>query len=82
MAQNYGIFPARISASDKEPFKDNPEMARAMEMSDQVVMLPRHPKWKKIDEAVQSQLQLVFNGEKSAKDAMADAKKQVDELLK
>ncbi len=82
MAQNYGIFPARISASEKDPFKDNPEMARAMEMSDQVVMLPRHPEWKKIDEAIQSQLQLVFNGEKTAEQAMADAKKAVDELLK
>jgi len=82
MAQNYGIFPARISASEKDPFKDNPEMARAMEMSDQVIMLPRHPEWRKIDEAIQSQLQLVFNGEKTAEQAMADAKKAVDELLK
>lgn len=82
MAQNYGIFPARISASEMDPFKDNPEMTRAMEMSDQVVMLPRHPEWQKIDEAIQTQLQLVFNGEKTAEEAMADAKKAVDELLK
>ncbi|MFJ5771869.1 extracellular solute-binding protein [Psychrobacillus sp. NPDC093180] len=82
MAQNYGIFPARVSAAEMDPFKDNPEMTRAMEMSDQVVMLPRHPEWRKIDEAIQTQLQLVFNGEKSAEDAMADAKKAVDELLK
>lgn len=82
MAQNYGIFPARISSTEMDPFKDNPEMARAMEMADQVVMLPRHPEWKKIDEAIQTQLQLVFNGEKTAKEAMADAKKTVDELLK
>lgn len=82
MAQHYGIFPARISSSEMEPFKENPEMARAMEMSDQVVMLPRHPEWKKIDEAIQTQLQLVFNGEKTAEQAMADAKKTVDELLK
>lgn len=82
MAQNYGIFPARISAAEMDPFKDNPEMTRAMEMSDQVVMLPRHPEWKKIDEAIQTQLQLVFNGEKTAEEAMADAKKAVDELLK
>ncbi len=82
MAQNYGIFPARISAAEMDPFKDNPEMSRAMEMSEQVIMLPRHPEWRKIDEAIQSQLQLVFNGEKTAEQAMADAKKQVDELLK
>lgn len=82
MAQNYGIFPARISAAEMDPFKDNPEMTRAMEMSEQVVMLPRHPEWKKIDEAIQGQLQLVFNGEKTAEEAMKDAKKTVDELLK
>ncbi|MBD7984773.1 ABC transporter substrate-binding protein [Sporosarcina sp. Sa2YVA2] len=81
MSQNYGVFPARISAADMEPFKENPEMARAMEMSDQVVMLPRHTEWRKIDEAIQNELQLVFNGEKTAEQAMADAKKAVDKIL-
>lgn len=81
MAQNYGIFPARISSAEKDPFADNPEMARAMEMSEQVVMLPRHPEWRKIDEAIQTELQLVFNGEKTAEQAMADAKVVVDGLL-
>lgn len=81
MAQNYGIFPARISSSEQDPFAENPEMARAMEMSEQVVMLPRHPEWRKIDEAIQSELQLVFNGEKTAEEAMADAKEVVDGLL-
>ncbi|OCA85880.1 ABC transporter substrate-binding protein [Bacillus sp. FJAT-27225] len=82
MAQKYGTFPARISTADKDPYKDNPQMARAQEMSSQVVMLPRHPEWKKIDEAIQTELQLVFNGEKTAKQAMDDAQKKVDELLK
>ncbi|MCM3611621.1 extracellular solute-binding protein [Planococcus sp. MERTA32b] len=81
MAQNYGVFPARISAAEKDPFAENPEMARAMEMSEQVVMLPRHPEWRKIDEAIQTELQLVFNGEKTAEQAMADAKVVVDGLL-
>ncbi|WP_066315570.1 ABC transporter substrate-binding protein [Bacillus sp. FJAT-29814] len=82
MATEYGTFPARISTADMDPYKDNPQMARAQEMSSQVVMLPRHPEWKKIDEAIQSELQLVFNGEKTAKQAMDDAQKKVDELLK
>lgn len=81
MAQEYGIFPARISAADKDPYADNPEMARAQEMSSDVVMLPRHPEWKKIDEIIQRELQLVFNGEKTAEEAMATAKPEVEALL-
>ncbi|WP_462410680.1 ABC transporter substrate-binding protein [Neobacillus sp. Marseille-QA0830] len=82
MATKYGTFPARKSTADKDPYKDNPQMARAQEMSSQAVMLPRHPEWKKIDEAIQTELQLVFNGEKTAKQAMDDAQKKVDEFLK
>ncbi|MDZ5473705.1 ABC transporter substrate-binding protein [Bacillus sp. 31A1R] len=82
MAKEYGTFPARISSADMDPYKENPQMARAQEMSSQVVSLPRHPEWKKIDEAIQTELQLVFNGEKSAQEAMDAAKKKVDELLK
>ncbi|MEK5444976.1 ABC transporter substrate-binding protein [Fredinandcohnia sp. FSL W7-1320] len=81
MATEYGIFPARKSAADMDPYKDNPEMKRAQEMSSQVVMLPRHPEWKKIDEAIQTELQLVFNGEKTAEEAMKAAEKKVNELL-
>lgn len=81
MAQEYGIFPARISAAEQDPYADNPEMARAQEMSSQVVMLPRHPEWKKIDEIIQRELQLVFNGEKTAEEAMSTAKPEVEALL-
>src|SRR5690606_126393 len=81
MSQSYGIFPARISAAEMDPFAENPEMARAQEMSEQVVMLPRHPEWKKIDEIIQRELQLVFNGEKTAEEAMATAKPDVEALL-
>ncbi|WP_246521626.1 extracellular solute-binding protein [Ornithinibacillus massiliensis] len=81
MSKSYGIFPARISAAEMNPFEDNEQMARAQEMSSQVVMLPRHPEWKKIDEIIQRELQLVFNGEKTAEEAMATAKPEVEALL-
>lgn len=81
MASEYGVFPALESAADMDPYADNPEMARAQEMSDQVINLPSHPEWKKIDEVIQRELQLVFNGEKTAEEAMADAKPEVEELL-
>jgi len=66
---------------DQNPFADNPQMQQAQKLTQYAVMLPRLPEWKKIDEAIQSQLQLVFNGEKSPEDAMKEAKKKVDELL-
>jgi len=81
MAKNYGTFPARKSAADQNPFADNPQMARAMKLSEQAVMLPRHPEWKKIDEAIQSELQLVLNGEKTPEEALKAARGPVEEIL-
>ncbi|MUK89012.1 extracellular solute-binding protein [Ornithinibacillus sp. L9] len=81
MSKEYGVFPALISAAEMDPYADNPEMARALEMSEQVVMLPRHTEWKKIDEVIQRELQLVFNGEKTAAEAMEAAKPEVESLL-
>ncbi|PTQ56655.1 MAG: Sugar ABC transporter, periplasmic sugar-binding protein [Candidatus Carbobacillus altaicus] len=81
MAKNYGVFPARKSAAEKNPFIDNPQMAQAMNMAEQAVMLPRHPDWKKIDEAIQTQLQLVLNGEKTPEEALKAARGPVEEIL-
>ena len=80
-AQKYGTFPSRKSAMAKDPFKDNPQMQQAQKLTQYAVMVPKHAQWKKIDEAIQSQLQLVLNGEKKPEDAMKEAKKTVDELL-
>jgi len=80
-AQKYGTFPSRKSANEKKPFADNPQMQAAQKLSENAVMVPRHEQWKKIDEAIQGQLQLVLNGEKSPEDAMKDAKPKVEELL-
>jgi multiple sugar transport system substrate-binding protein len=81
MAQNYGIFPARISAADQNPFADNPEMARAQELSEHAIMVPRHPEWARIDEAIQKELQLAGNGEKTPEQALKDAREQVESIL-
>ncbi|TFB24412.1 extracellular solute-binding protein [Filobacillus milosensis] len=81
MATEYGIFPARKSTADMDPYAENPQMARAQEMTKDVVMLPRHPEWKKIDEIIQGKLQVVFNGEKTAQEAMDEAQEQIEDLL-
>lgn len=81
MATEYGIFPARKSSADMDPYAENEQMARAQEMTSDVVMLPRHPEWKKIDEIIQGKLQTVFNGEKTAQEAMDEAQELVNDLL-
>ncbi|MBL0388620.1 sugar ABC transporter substrate-binding protein [Tumebacillus sp. ITR2] len=80
-AKNYSVFPSRKSAADQNPFADNPQMQQAQKLTETAVMMPKQADWKKIDEAIQSQLQLVLNGEKSPEDAMKEAKKTADELL-
>jgi len=80
-AKKYGVFPARESAADQNPFADNPAMARAQELTTHGVSLPRHTEWKKIDEVIQKELQLVFNGEKTAEQALKDARPAVEEFL-
>ncbi|WLD95414.1 extracellular solute-binding protein [Alkalihalobacillus sp. AL-G] len=81
MAKNYGIFPARKSAAEQEPFADNPQMARAQELSQHAVMVPRHPNWARIDEAIQKQLQLALNGEKTPEEALKSAGETVTSIL-
>ncbi|WP_202079261.1 sugar ABC transporter substrate-binding protein [Caldalkalibacillus salinus] len=81
MAQHYGIFPALQSTAEMEPFADNPEMARAQALSEQAVMLPRHPEWARIDEAIQKELQLAANGEKEPAEALQDARQEVERII-
>ncbi len=69
-SRNYGTFPARFSTQDLNPFDDQPLMARAAEILQYAVSVPEHPNWSQIDERIQTELQLVFAGEKSAQDAM------------
>ena len=82
MADADGTFPSRKSAMEKNPFANNPQMQQAQKLTEQAVMVPKHAQWKKIDEAIQKELQLVLNGEKTPEQAMKDAKPPVDELLK
>ncbi|GAF15858.1 extracellular solute-binding protein, family 1 [Bacillus sp. JCM 19046] len=80
-AQNYGTFPARISTADMDPFADNPQMAAAQELSEQVIPVPRHPEWARIDEIIQGQLQLAANGEKTPQQALEDARPEVERIM-
>jgi multiple sugar transport system substrate-binding protein len=80
-AKNYGTFPSRQSAVDQNPFGDNPELAKAQELTTHAVAMPRHEKWARIDEAIQKELQLAANGEKTPEEALKDARKAVEGIL-
>lgn len=82
MAKNYGVFPALQSAAEMDPYADNPQMAAAQELSSQAVMLPHHQKWGQIDEAIQKELQLAANGEKTPEEALKAARKSVENIIK
>lgn len=81
MAQNYGVFPARMSTVQLNPYADNPVMAAAQKLTENAVMVPAHPSWARIDEAIQRELQLAGNGEKTAEEALKAARSSVEAIL-
>lgn len=81
MAQNYGIFPVRKSTVELNPYAENPGMEQAQKLTENAVMVPTHPDWARIDEAIQRELQLAGNGEKTAEQALKDAKKVIEGIL-
>lgn len=80
-AATFGALPARRSVLARDPFARQPLLARTARMLELAESLPRHPEWARIDSAIQSQLQLVFDGNKKPAEAMADARKDVDAIL-
>jgi multiple sugar transport system substrate-binding protein len=80
-AQNYGVFPARISTVELHPYAKNVQMAQAQALTKNAIMLPITASWTRVDEAIQRQLQLAANGEKTATQALKDARSEVESIL-
>lgn len=80
-AQKYGVFPVRVSTVKLNPFANDPGMAQAQKLTENAVMVPSHPDWARIDEAIQRELQLAGNGEKTAEQALKDARGAVETIL-
>ncbi len=80
-AQNYGVFPARVSAVKLNPYANDPGMAQAQKLTENAVMVPSLPEWARVDEAIQRELQLAGNGEKTAEQALKDARSAVEDIL-
>ena len=80
-ARYYGTFPARFSTQAMGPFHDKPLMAQAADMLEFAVSVPDHRNWPQVEERIQTELQLVFDGEKNAQDAMDAAAAASQRLL-
>jgi len=75
-----GTFPSRRSAGDV--YADDPERGQHMQVVQQalpnMVIRPFHPLWQKIDERIARQMQLALLGRKTAPEAMAVARGEVE----
>jgi multiple sugar transport system permease protein len=78
--KDYGVFPTRKSTGNI--YEGDPWMSRAGEIFKDSLTLPPHPKWLKIDEKIKRNLQLALLGEKSLHEAMSDAAKEIEKILK
>jgi multiple sugar transport system permease protein len=78
-----GTFPTRRSVGDI--YAADPELSEHMGIVQQalpnMVIRPFHPLWQKIDERIARQIQLAMLDRKTAQEAMATARKEVEGLL-
>lgn len=77
---NYGTFPTRRSTGNLYP--DDPWMTKASEIFQAGITVPPQPQWPRIDERIQKELQLSLLGQKTAQEALNEAGRQVDLILK
>ncbi|QSQ10336.1 Multiple sugar-binding protein [Koleobacter methoxysyntrophicus] len=77
--KDYGVFPARKSAGNL--YIDNPYFTRIQEMLGFTTPVPNHPLWHKIEPILQREIRKAVLGEKAAKQALEDAKVEIEMLL-
>ncbi|QIB26891.1 ABC transporter substrate-binding protein [Caloranaerobacter azorensis] len=76
--EDLGVFPVKTGITDLYMY-DN-KVKRIENSLSYTKIIPRHEKWKEIDRILQSQIKLALIGEKSSKEALDDAKKQIQKL--
>ena len=75
-----GMFPAKSGI--RGIYENNPKMKRLEDCLAYTQILPLHREWKDIDRILQSQIRMAVIGEKSGEDALDEARKQINQLLK
>ena len=75
-----GRFSPRADVNVQEEFKDDPVLAVFAGLMPNAKSRGPHPKWPEISSAIQTALQESLTGQKSAADAMKEAKAKTDEI--
>ncbi|MBS4537408.1 extracellular solute-binding protein [Clostridium sp. D2Q-11] len=77
--KNMGVFSIRKDIEELYP--DNPQMKKLNNYIKYSKNVPKHKKWNEIDRIMQNQIRLAIIGEKSSKEALNEANKQINILL-
>ncbi len=76
----HGVLPASRLVARTAQFR-HPELGRAAELLEYVELLPVHREWASIESSINMHVQMALLGEKSAHDALRDARREVEESL-
>ena len=77
--EKLGVFSVKNNID--EMYADNEHMKRIEESLKYTQTIPKHPKWKEIDRILQNQIRLAVIKEKTSKEALEEAKSQIEQIL-
>ncbi|WIF95245.1 extracellular solute-binding protein [Caminicella sporogenes] len=73
-----GVFPVKKNIGD---IYINDEMMKKIEKTlSNSISIGNHPKWRKIDDILQSQIRMALLGKKSVDEALEDARKKIEQI--
>ncbi|SDZ21322.1 carbohydrate ABC transporter substrate-binding protein, CUT1 family [Proteiniborus ethanoligenes] len=76
--ERLGVFPAKSNIDDI--YINDANMKKIEDCLSYTMSLPKHKKWKEIDRILQTQIRLAILGDKTAEEAIEEARKQVIQL--
>lgn len=76
--ERLGVFP--VKSNIKDLYTNNPNMKKIEDCLSYTYSLPKHKEWKEIDRILQNQIRLAILGEKTAEEAIEEARRQVVQL--
>ncbi len=76
--ERLGVFPVKSTIEDI--FANDPNMKKIEDCLSYTIQLPRHKEWNEIDRILQNQIRLAIIGEKTAEEAIEEARSQVMQI--
>ena len=78
--EKLGMF--TVKKTVKDMYKNNPNMKRSEDSLAYTKVIPRHKDFKEIDRILQSSIRMAIIGEKSSKDALDEADRAIEKIIK